>query len=134
MEIFELFNYINNVNDYVEYSFYKNSSEIMAAISKNGFENVFQILSVEEVNKGVYKCKTTWDVSNKESYQKNVTIDISGEVIYITEIIDDGNNSDSVKVDIEKEYSEVLQLMKKKRLTDTEKSVFIKIVKALFEG
>lgn len=137
MDSLELINYIVGVSDYVEYSFYSNSSEIMGAISKAGIEKVFNILSISEVRKGIYNCITTWEVSTEKVFRKSVTIDVTGEMVFITEMLSDtvgvDRNEASVTIDIEKEYGEILKYLRSKSLNSIEKSLLIKVVKAFFE-
>lgn len=83
----ELFDYLTKISDYIEYSFFKNSSEIMEAIINKGFENVFNIIVLKEVSKGLYECNTLWEVDKDQEINKNVNIDITGEMIFITEVI-----------------------------------------------
>jgi len=83
----ELNDYLTKVSDYIEYSFYKNSSEIMKAIMENGFSKVFEILTLLELEKGVYECKTSWTISEGIKFLKDVVIDITGEMVFITEFI-----------------------------------------------
>jgi len=83
----ELNDYLTKLSDYIEYSFYKNSSEIMKAIMENGFSKVFEILTLLELEKGVYECKTSWTISEGIKFLKDVVIDITGEMVFITEFI-----------------------------------------------
>ncbi|HOQ38280.1 MAG TPA: hypothetical protein PK033_07625 [Acetivibrio sp.] len=83
----ELFDYLKKVSAYIEYSFYKDSSEIMQAILNDGFENVMSILSLTEIKKGLYQCNTSWKVAPDQDINKNVNIDLTDEMIYITEVI-----------------------------------------------
>ncbi len=135
MNSLELIDYLKDVGEYIEYSFYTNSSEIMTAISESGFERVFNVISIEEVRKGVYNCVTTWDTDNGSSFKKNVVIDMSGEMVFITETLDNQQQDavPSVDIDMEREYGEVLKLLKRKQLNSIEKAIFIKVVKAFFE-
>lgn len=87
MTALELNDYLTKVSDYIEYSFYKNSSEIMKAIMENGFSKVFEILTLLELEKGVYECKTSWTISEGIKFLKDVVIDITGEMVFITEFI-----------------------------------------------
>ncbi|MDQ2086645.1 hypothetical protein RBH29_09435 [Herbivorax sp. ANBcel31] len=83
----ELMEYLRKITDYIEYSFFQNSTEIMEAIQNKGFENVLEILSLKEIKKGVYICDTVWNVDEDKSFKKNVNIDITDEMIFITEVI-----------------------------------------------
>lgn len=87
MNLDELSDYLGKIPDYIEYSFFRNSSEIMEAILNKGFNNVLEILSMEETAKGIYKCETAWNVDTENIMKKNVSIDITGEMIFITEVI-----------------------------------------------
>ena len=87
MNSVELFDYLKKVSAYIEYSFYKDSSEIMQAILNEGFENVKSKLSLKEIKKGLYQCNTSWKVAPEQDIDKNVSIDITDEMIYITEVI-----------------------------------------------
>lgn len=137
MELFELISYLKETADYIEFSFYKNSSEIMGAISQKGIEEVLNILSLSEVRKGVFECVTTWEISKDSCLTKNVTIDMSGEMIYITETLEnkDGNLIKTETVsgsDFEREYSEILTMLKSKSLNRIEKDLLTKVVAAFF--
>ena len=132
MDLLELSSYLEEISDYIEYSFYKNSSEIMGAISKRGFADVFQILSLNEVSRGIFKCATTWNINDDVTLKKDVTIDISGEVVFITENVNNTNGQETT-IDIEKEYGDILQILRKKRLSGTEKQLLVKVVKAFIE-
>lgn len=83
----ELSEYLLKVSDYIEYSFYKNSSEIMKAIMENGFAKVCEILTLLELEKGIYECKTSWTIDEGIKFLKDVVIDLTGEMIFITEFI-----------------------------------------------
>ncbi len=87
MTSFELCEYLSKVSEYIEYSFYKNSSEIMEAIMQKGFKNVFEALAVKEANKGIFECKSSWSIDSGVKFLKDVVIDITGEMIFITEVI-----------------------------------------------
>ncbi|HPD00069.1 MAG TPA: hypothetical protein PLA01_01815 [Acetivibrio sp.] len=87
MNSVELFEYLKKISDYIEYSFYKDSSEIMQAILNDGFEDVLSILSIKEIKKGLYQCNTSWKIAPDQDISKNVNIDITDEMIYITEVI-----------------------------------------------
>lgn len=87
MTSLELCDYLSKVSGYIEYSFYKNSSEIMEAINQKGFENVFEALTIKEVNKGIFDCKSSWNIDAGIKFLKDVVIDITGEMIFITEVI-----------------------------------------------
>ncbi len=138
MELLELISYLKETSDYIEYSFYKNSSEIMGAITQKGIDEVINIVSLKETRKGVYECLTTWEVDKDFSLTKNVIIDISGEMIYITEslvsqessIIKSEATTDS---DFEREYSEILALLKSKPLNRIEKDLLTKVVAAFYK-
>jgi|GEM_PF-510829 len=138
MELFELISYLKDTSDYIEFSFYKNSSEIMGAISQKGIDEVLNILSLNEVRKGVYECVTTWEVDDDHCFTKKVIIDISGEMIYITEVLETKEDSiiknESVAdSDFEREYGEILALMKSKSLNRIEKDLLTKVVAAFFK-
>ncbi|HEX2927280.1 MAG TPA: hypothetical protein VHP38_13650, partial [Ruminiclostridium sp.] len=136
-DIFELISYLREIESYIEFSFYKNSSEIMGAISKKGIDAVLSIISMREIKKGVYECVTTWEVDKDKWYSKNVTIDISSEMVYITESLE-SDNTNSVKnaalldIDLQKEYGEILDLLKTKHLNSIEKDILTKVVAAFF--
>lgn len=138
MELLELISYLKETSDYIEYSFYKNSSEIMGAITQKGIDEVINIVSLKETRKGVYECLTTWEVDKDFSLTKNVIIDISGEMIYITEslvsqessIIKSEATTDS---DFEREYREILALLKSKPLNRIEKDLLTKVVAAFYK-
>jgi len=87
MTVYELSEYLSKVSDYIEYSFYKNSSEIMEAIMDNGFPKVCEIITINELEKGIYECKTSWNVDEGIKISKDVVIDITGEMIFVTEFI-----------------------------------------------
>ncbi len=137
MELLELISYLKETADYIEFSFYKNSSEIMDAISQKGIEEVLNILTLTEVRKGVFECVTTWEVSRDCCLSKNVTIDMSGEMIYITETLE-SRDSNLIKAeavsagDFEREYSEILSMLKSKSLNSIEKNLLTKVVAAFF--
>lgn len=149
MEVNELLDYLNQTQEYIEYSFYKNSSEIMEAIMKKGIYNVLNIVSIVENQKGIYECSSTWEVDTNTCFRKNVTINISGEMIYITEVLGADNistttsnikintesicNSTTSEIDIQKEYGEILSLLKSKPLNSIEKSILTKVVSAFFK-
>lgn len=138
MDIFELIAYLKETEDYIEYSFYKHSSEIMNAISNKGIDDVLGIISMREIKKGAYECVTTWEVDNNTCFSKTVLIDISNEMIYITETLD-GTDSQSAKADlisdfdVQKEYSEIIDLMKTKQLNSIEKELLTKVVAAFYK-
>ncbi len=137
MELFELISYLKETSDYIEFSFYKNSSEIMGAISEKGIDEVLNIISLKEVRKGVFECAATWEVSKDCCLTKNVTIDMSGEMIYITETLENRDSS-LIKTeavagsDFEREYSEILTMLKSKSLNRIEKDLLTKVVAAFF--
>ncbi len=138
MELLELISYLKETSDYIEFSFYKNSSEIMGAITQKGIEEVINILSLQETKKGVYECVTTWEVDKDICLTKNVTIDISGEMIYITETL--GSQEGSIikseaatDSDFEREYSEILALLKSKPLNRIEKDLLTKVIAAFYK-
>lgn len=87
MTSLELSNYLSKISNYIEYSFYKHSTEIMEAIVENGFSNVFELLLTNELEKGVYNCKTSWHIDSGVKFLKDVVIDITGEMVFITEVI-----------------------------------------------
>ena len=88
MNILELTRYLKGIaNDFFEYSFYNNSAEIVDQILDKGLFEVIRIKAATELKKGVYKCDTLWKISDEVSLNKTVTIDITGEMIYITEVI-----------------------------------------------
>lgn len=87
MNSIELFDYLKKVSGYIEYSFYKNSTEIMEALLNKGFENVLKIISSSEMSKGQFKCSTGWKVNEEKTITKDVLIDMTGEMIFITEVI-----------------------------------------------
>ncbi len=87
MNSLELSEYLSKISGYIEYSFYKNSSEIMEAIMDNGFSEVCEILALMELEKGVFECKTSWNIDAGIKFLKDVVIDITGEMIFITEFI-----------------------------------------------
>ncbi|WP_024832539.1 hypothetical protein [Ruminiclostridium josui] len=138
MDIFELIAYLKETEGYIEYSFYKHSSEIMNAISNRGIDEVLNIISMREIKKGAYECVTTWEVDSNSCFSKTVIIDISNEMIYITETLD-GADSQSAKADLVsdfdvlKEYSEIIDLMKTKQLNSIEKELLTKVVAAFFK-
>ncbi len=151
MEIFELMQYLQQTQDYIEYSFYKNSSEIMEAIMKNGIDKVLNIVSVTETQKGLFECSSTWEVDANTSLSKSITINISGEMIFITEVLGSTNSSNSSnssntkshienifsssvsEIDVQKEYGEILSLLKSKPLNSIEKNILTKVVAAFFK-
>lgn len=136
MEQSELIEYLKETQDYIEFSFYKNSSDIMGAISQKGIYEVLNIVSMREVKKGVYECKTTWEVDSSSCFCKNVIIDISNEMIFITESFenkDNKNTPESIDIDIQKEYGEILNLLKSKSLNNIEKSILTKVVASFFK-
>ncbi|PYG87816.1 hypothetical protein LY28_01836 [Ruminiclostridium sufflavum DSM 19573] len=148
MEVYELMDYLQQTQDYIEFSFYKNSSEIMEAIMKNGIEKVLNIVSIVENQKGIFECSSTWEVDESTCFSKDITINISGEMIFITEVLGTANNSSSTAntkshienifnssntdVDIQKEYGEILSLLKSKPLNSIEKGLLTKVVAAFF--
>ncbi|EGD48259.1 hypothetical protein Cpap_2409 [Ruminiclostridium papyrosolvens DSM 2782] len=138
MDIFELIAYLKETEGYIEYSFYKHSSEIMNAISNKGIDEVLNIISMREIKKGAYECVTTWEVDNNSCFNKTVIIDISNEMLYITETVD-GADSQTAKAnlvsdfDALKEYSEIIDLMKSKQLNSIEKELLTKVVAAFFK-
>ena len=138
MDIFELIAYLKETEGYIEYSFYKHSSEIMNAISNKGIDEVLNIISMREIKKGAYECVTTWEVDNNSCFSKTVIIDISNEMLYITETLDGADNK-SAKADLVsdfdalKEYSEIIDLMKTKQLNSIEKELLTKVVAAFFK-
>ncbi len=138
MDIFELIAYLKETEGYIEYSFYKHSSEIMNAISNKGIDEVLNIISMREIKKGAYECVTTWEVDNNSCFNKTVIIDISNEMLYITETLD-GADSQTAKAnlvsdfDALKEYSEIIDLMKSKQLNSIEKELLTKVVAAFFK-
>ncbi|WP_010250340.1 hypothetical protein [Acetivibrio cellulolyticus] len=83
----ELSDYLSKVSEYIEYSFYKNSSEIMEAIMKKGFGNVFEVVTLKEDKKGIFECKTSWNIDAGVKFLKDVVIDLTGEMVFITEVI-----------------------------------------------
>lgn len=87
MTSLELSDYLSKISDYIEYSFYKNSSEIMEAIMENEFSKVCEILEINELEKGVFECKTSWNIDAGIKFLKDVVIDITDEMIFITEFI-----------------------------------------------
>ncbi|MCX7746986.1 MAG: hypothetical protein N2645_08870 [Clostridia bacterium] len=88
MNLQELDHYLKSIeNDYFEYSFFSHSSEIMEAIIHKGLTNVLEVTSYKEIKKGVYNCNTLWKVNTDTLYRKDVSIDITGEMIFVTEII-----------------------------------------------
>ncbi len=149
MEANELMDYLHQTQEYIEYSFYKNSSEIMEAIMKNGIYKVLHIVSIVEKQKGIFECSSTWEVDANTCFRKNMTINISGEMIFITEILGADNNSTTTsntkinientynpitsEIDIQKEYGEILDLLKSKPLNSIEKSILTKVVAAFFK-
>ncbi len=138
MELFELITYLKDAEDYIEFSFYKNSSDIMGAISREGIDNVLNIISMSEIKKGIFECVTTWEVDKNTYFNKNVIIDISGEMIYITESLENTNSSllksDTLPdIDFERDYSEILYLLKSKPLNRIEKDLLTKVVAAFFK-
>jgi len=135
MEESELIEYLKETQDYIEFSFYKNSSDIMGAISRNGIYDVLNILNMREIKKGVFECKTTWEVDKNNCFSKNVIIDISNEMIFITESLENNNtpqNNIISNINIEKEYGEILSLLKSKSLNSIEKNILTKVVAAFF--
>jgi hypothetical protein len=137
MDIFELISYLREVEAYIEFSFYKNSSDIMGAVSKKGIDAVLNILTMNESKKGVYDCVTTWEVDSDTCFNKKVTIDISSEMVFITETFEDDNVKPKIStslsdIDIQKEYGEILQLLKTKHLNNMEKDILTKVVAAFF--
>ncbi|TYQ15591.1 UNVERIFIED_CONTAM: hypothetical protein Cloal_2062 [Acetivibrio alkalicellulosi] len=82
----ELVEYLSKISEYIEYSFFKNSSEIMESLMKKGFNEVFELEKLEEVSKGIYVCQCVWNVDDKK-LKKQVNIDITNEMIFITEVI-----------------------------------------------
>ncbi|WP_027627244.1 hypothetical protein [Ruminiclostridium cellobioparum] len=138
MELLELISYLKETADYIEFSFYKNSSEIMGAISQKGIDEVLNILTLTELRKGVFECVTTWEVSQDCCLTKNVTIDMSGEMIYITETLESRDSKNLIKTeavagsDFEREYSEILSMLKSKSLNRIEKDLLTKVVAAFF--
>lgn len=138
MDIFELIAYLKETEGYIEYSFYRNSSEIMTAISNKGIDEVLGIISMREIKKGAYECVTTWEVDKDTCFSKTVIIDISNEMLYITETLD-GADSQSAKtdlisnIDVQKEYSEIIDLLKTKHLNSIEKDLLTKVVAAFFK-
>lgn len=137
MDIFELISYLREVEAYIEFSFYKNSSEIMGSISRKGIDAVLNIISMQEVKKGVYECVTTWEADKNTCFNKNVTIDISCEMVFITEAFDDDDTKPLKNVllsdiDIQKEYGEILDLLKTRHLNSMEKDILTKVVSAFF--
>lgn len=87
MTVYELSEYLSRVSDYIEYSFYKNSSEIMEAIMDNGFHKVCEIITINELEKGIFECKTSLNIDEGIKISKDVVIDITGEMIFVTEFI-----------------------------------------------
>lgn len=87
MTSLELSDYLSKISEYIEYSFYKNSTEIMEAIMENKFSSVCEIIEVKELEKGVFECKTVWSIDAGIKFFKDVVIDITGEMIFITEFI-----------------------------------------------
>lgn len=151
MEAYELMKYLKQTQEYIEYSFYKNSAEIMESIIKYGIDKVLNISSFVEHKKGIFECSSTWKIDANTSFNKNITINISGEMIYITEVLNDSDtpstatttseNKDNIKstlsspspdIDIQKEYGEILDLLRSKPLSSTEKSILTKVVAAFF--
>jgi hypothetical protein len=138
MEVLELISYLKETEGYIEYSFYKNSSEIMGAVAQKGIDEVLNIISINEIKKGLYDCETTWEIDNENCINKKVNIDISGEMIYITESLENSGNSlikDQTisEIDIQKEYGEILELLKSKPLNSIEKNILTKVVSAFFK-
>lgn len=149
MEVYELMDYLQQTQDYIEFSFYRNSSEIMEAVMKNGIDKVLNIISIAENQKGIYQCSSTWEIDENTCFSKNITINISGEMIFITEVLDSGNNSSTATntkshienifnstnsaIDIEKEYAEILNLLRSKPLNSIEKNILTKVVAAFFK-
>lgn len=149
MEVNELMDYLHQTQEYIEYSFYKNSSEIMEAIMQNGIYKVLNIVSIVENQKGVFECSSSWEVDANTCFRKNVTINISGEMIFITEVLGADNisattsntktniekicNSTTSDIDIQKEYGEILNLLKSKPLNSIEKNILTKVVAAFFK-
>lgn len=148
MEVNELMDYLHQTQEYIEYSFYKNSSEIMESIIKNGIYKVLNIVSILEKQKGIFECSSTWVVDTNTFFKKDITINISGEMIFITEILGADNNFTTTsntkinigstcnpttsEIDIQKEYEEILNLLKSKPLNSIEKSILTKVVAAFF--
>jgi len=87
MTSLELSTYLSKISEYIEYSFYKNSSEIMEAIMDNEFSKVCEIIDSKELEKGIFECKTTWNIEHGIKFLKDVVIDITGEMVFITEVI-----------------------------------------------
>lgn len=87
MNTFELSDYLAKVSNYIEYSFYKNSSEIMEALMENGFNNVCEIITLNELEKGIFECKTSWSIDDGIKIMKDVVVDITGEMVFVTEFI-----------------------------------------------
>jgi hypothetical protein len=138
MDIFELIGYLKETEGYIEYSFYRNSSEIMGAITSKGIYEVLSIISLREIKKGAYECVTTWEVDKDSCFSKTVIIDISNEMIYITETLEGTDNSSAKAdlisdIDVQKEYSEIINLLKTKHLNSIEKDLLIKVVTAFFK-
>ncbi len=149
MEVYELMQYLQQTQDYIEFSFYKNSSEIMEAIMKNGIDKVLNIVSITENQKGIFECSSTWEVDADTCLSKFITINISGEMIFITEVLGKSNNSSNSSnakshienifssttsdVDVQKEYGEILSLLKSKPLNTIEKNILTKVVAAFFK-
>ncbi|QNU65946.1 hypothetical protein EHE19_013755 [Ruminiclostridium herbifermentans] len=148
MEVYELMQYLQQTQDYIEYSFYKNSSEIMEAIMKNGLDKVLNIISIHEKQKGFFECSSTWEVDASTCYSKFITINLSGEMIFITEVLDNSNTSSdssnskshienifgatTFDIDVQKEYGEIISLLKSKPLNSIEKNILTKVVAAFF--
>jgi hypothetical protein len=148
MEVYELMQYLQQTQDYIEYSFYKNSSEIMEAIMNNGIDKVLNILSINEKQKGFFECSSTWEVDANKCFSKFITINISDEMIFITEVLDNSNNSTdsssskshienifaatTLDIDVQKEYAEIISLLKSKPLNSIEKNILTKVVAAFF--
>jgi hypothetical protein len=138
MDIFGLIAYLKETEGYIEYSFYKNSSEIMGAISAKGIGEVLGIISMREIKKGTYECETTWEVGKDICFSKTAIIDISNEMIFITESLRESDGS-PVKagiisdVDVQKEYGEIIDLLKSKHLNSIEKDLLVKVVGAFFK-
>jgi hypothetical protein len=149
MEVYQLMEYLQQTQDYIEYSFYKNSSEIMEAIIKNGIDKVLNIVSIVENQKGIFECSSTWEVDTNTCLSKFITINISGEMIFITEVLGTSNNSSdssntknhienifsstTSEIDVQKEYGEILSLLKSKPLNNIEKNILTKVVAAFFK-
>jgi hypothetical protein len=135
MEQIELIEYLKETQDYIEYSFYKNSSDIMGAIAQKGINEVLNIVTLNEIKKGIFDCITTWKLDEERCFTKKVIIDISNEMIFVTESLenkDSKNNNVSIDIDIQSEYGEILKLLKSKSLNSSDKKLLIKVVQAFF--